>query len=58
MSLLKEKNVADAKYKIGVSFQELGMKEEAMAFYEEVVANYSKTEAGKSAKARLAKLKK
>lgn len=54
----KGKNVADAKYKIGVSFQELGMKEEAMAFYEEVVANYSKTEAGKSAKARLAKLKK
>lgn len=54
----KGKNVADSKYKIGVCFQELGMKEEAMAFYEEVVANYSKTEAGKKSKARLAKLKK
>ena len=52
------KNVADAKYKIGVCFQELGMKEEAMAFYEEVIANYSKTEAGKKAKIRLTKLKK
>ncbi|AGH96283.1 tetratricopeptide repeat protein [Pseudobdellovibrio exovorus] len=54
----KGKNIADAKYRIGVSFQELGMKEEAMAFYEEVVANYSKTEAGKSARSRLSKLKK
>ena len=54
----KGKNVADAKYKIGVCFQELGMKEEAMAFYEEVVANFAKTEAGKKSKARLAKLKK
>ncbi|MBC7421717.1 MAG: tetratricopeptide repeat protein [Bdellovibrio sp.] len=54
----KGKNVADAKYKIGVCFQELGMKEEAMAFYEEVIANYSKSEAGKKAKMRLAKLKK
>lgn len=54
----KGKNVADAKYRIGVSFQELGMKEEAMAFYEEVVANYSKTDAGKNARSRLSKLKK
>ncbi len=54
----KGKNVADAKYKIGVCFQELGMKEEAMAFYEEVIANYAKAEAGKKAKIRLAKLKK
>ncbi|OFZ31584.1 MAG: hypothetical protein A2622_03105 [Bdellovibrionales bacterium RIFCSPHIGHO2_01_FULL_40_29] len=54
----KGKNVADAKYKIGVCFQELNMKEEAMAFYEEVIANYNKTEAGKKAKIRLAKLKK
>lgn len=52
------KNVADAKFKIGVCFQELGMKEEAMAFYEEVVANYSKTAAGKKSKSRLASLKK
>ncbi len=54
----KGKNVADAKYKIGVCFQELNMKEEAMAFYEEVVANYGKSEAGKKAKIRLSKLKK
>lgn len=52
------KNVADAKYKIGVCFQELGMKEEAMAFYEEVVANYAKTSAGKKSKERLGSLKK
>lgn len=52
------KHVADAKYKIGICFQELGMKEEAMAFYEEVVANYSKTAAGKKSKTRLASLKK
>lgn len=54
----KGKEASDAKYKIGVCFQELGMKEEAMAFFEEVVANYGKTEAGKKAKMRLAKLKK
>lgn len=54
----KGKHIADAKYKIGLCFQELGMKEEAMAFYEEVVANYEKTEAGKKSKTRLAKLKK
>lgn len=54
----KGKEVADAKYKIGVCFQELGMKEEAMAFFEEVVANFSKSEAGKKAKMRLGKLKK
>lgn len=52
------KNVPDAKYKIGVCFQELGMKEEAMAFYEEVVANHAKTSAGKKSKARLGSLKK
>lgn len=54
----KGANIADAKYKIGVCFQELGMKEESMAFYEEVVANYAKSEAGKKAKLRLAKIKK
>ena len=54
----KGKNTPDSKYKIGVCFQELGMKEEAMAFYEEVIANYGKTESGKKAKIRLSKLKK
>ncbi|MCC2679219.1 MAG: hypothetical protein K0R29_1795 [Pseudobdellovibrio sp.] len=54
----KGKHVPDAKYKIGVCFQQLGMKEEAMAYFEEVAANYGATEAGKKSKARLAKLKK
>ncbi|MEQ1722720.1 MAG: tetratricopeptide repeat protein [Pseudobdellovibrio sp.] len=54
----KGKNVDDAKFKIGVSFEELGMREEAMAYYEEVASNHSKSEAGKKSKARLAKLKK
>lgn len=54
----KGTNVADSKYKIGVCFQELGMKEEAMAFFEEVIANFGKTESGKKAKIRLSKLKK
>lgn len=54
----KGKLIPDAKYKIGVSFQELGMKDEAQAYYEEVVANFGATEAGKKAKTRLAKLKK
>lgn len=54
----KGKFVADAKYKIGISFQELGMKEEAMAYFEEVAANYQSTDAGKKSKARLSKLKK
>ncbi|MEK6627478.1 MAG: tetratricopeptide repeat protein [Bdellovibrionota bacterium] len=52
------KHVADAKYKIGLCFQKLGMKEEAMAFYEEVVANYAKTDAGKKSKTLLSKIKK
>ncbi|MGZ3689881.1 MAG: tetratricopeptide repeat protein [Pseudobdellovibrio sp.] len=54
----KGKLVPDAKYKIGVCFQELGMKDEAMAYYEEVAANYKATDAGKKSKTRLAKLKK
>ncbi|MBY0451639.1 MAG: hypothetical protein K2P92_01305, partial [Bdellovibrionaceae bacterium] len=52
----KSKLIPDAKYKIGVSFQELGMKDEAQAYYEEVVANFGATDAGKKAKQRLAKI--
>ncbi len=52
----KGKSVAEAKYKIGVCFQELGLKDEASAFYEEVVAGYAKTESGKKAKIRLSAL--
>ncbi len=49
----KSKSVPEAKYKIGVCFQELGLKDEASAFYEEVIAQYPKTEAGKKSKLRL-----
>lgn len=51
------KNFAEATYKIGVSFQELGMKDEAKTFYEEVIASYGKTESAKKAKTRLKGLK-
>ncbi len=52
----KSKLVPEAKYKIGVCFQELGLKDEAAAFYEEVLAQYPKSESGKKAKIRLASL--
>lgn len=52
----KNKLVPEAKYKIGVCFQELGLKDEASAFYEEVLAQHPKTESGKKAKIRLASL--
>lgn len=54
----KGKNVPDATYKIGVSFQELGMKEEAKTFYEEVVSKYPNAPEAKKAKTRLKSLKK
>jgi TolA-binding protein len=54
----KGKHVPEAKYKIGVCFQQLGMREEAMAYFEEVAANFGSTDAGKKSKSRLAKLKK
>ncbi len=52
----KSKLAPEAKYKIGVCFQELGLKDEASAFYEEVLAQYPKTESGKKAKIRLSAL--
>jgi TolA-binding protein len=53
----KGKQFPEATYKIGVSFQELGMLEEAKAFYDEVIAKFPKSrEAGKSA-TRLKSLK-
>lgn len=48
---------ADATYKIGVSFQELGMKAEARAFFEEVIEKYPKDGSAKRAKYRLTQLK-
>lgn len=52
----KAKQVADAKYKTGVAFQEMGLKDEALAFYEEVVVQYPHTTAGKKAKLRSSNL--
>lgn len=52
----KSKLVPDAKYKTGVAFQELGLKDEALAFYEEVQAQYPQTLAGKKSKIRIASL--
>ena len=54
----KSKLVPDAKYKTGVAFQELGLKDEALAFYEEVSVQYPQTQAGKKAKIRTASLSK
>lgn len=53
----KGKNVAAATYKMGVSFQELGMKDEAKTFYEEVVSKHPKSEEARKAKSRLQKIK-
>ena len=49
----KGKKYADATYKIGVCFQELGMKEEAKPFLEEVVAKFPGTSEAKKASFRL-----
>tara|TARA_B100001248_G_scaffold262389_1_gene258011 strand:+ start:14441 stop:15085 length:645 start_codon:yes stop_codon:yes gene_type:complete len=54
----KGKKYADATYKIGVCFQELGMNSEANAFYSEVIEKFPKSKTAKSAKYRLNQLKK
>lgn len=54
----KGKSFADATYKIGVSFQELGMKDEAKTFYDEVVNKFPKSDEARRAKIRLKSLKK
>jgi TolA-binding protein len=46
----KGKNFATATFKIGVAFQEMGLIDDARAFYEEVVQKFPKSkEAGKAA---------
>ena len=47
---------ADATYKIGVSFQELGMKDEAKTFYEEVVTKFPKSDEARRCRIRLKNL--
>lgn len=49
----KGKLVSEATFKIGVSFQELGLKDEAKAFFEEVISRFPKSEDAKRAKIRL-----
>lgn len=53
----KGKNYAEATYKMGVSFQELGMKDEASPFFNEVVEKYPKSQSASKAKIRLRQLK-
>jgi TolA-binding protein len=54
----KGKNFADATYKIGVSFQELKMKDEAKTFYEEVISKFPNTDEARRAKTRIKNAKK
>lgn len=53
----KGSNYAQATYKIGVSFQELKMKDEAKVFFEEVVQKFPKSPAARKSKFRLGQLK-
>ncbi len=54
----KGKQLAEATFKIGVCFQELGLKDEAKTFFEEVVSRFPKSEDSKRAKIRLKGLRK
>jgi TolA-binding protein len=54
----KGKKFADATYKMGVSFQELGMKDEAKTFYDELVNKFPDSNEAHKAKIRLKGLKK
>ncbi|MBC7371128.1 MAG: tetratricopeptide repeat protein [Bdellovibrionaceae bacterium] len=49
---------AEATYKMGVSFQELGMKDEAKTFYDELISKYGSSNEAKKGKIRLKNLKK
>lgn len=53
----KGKHYADATYKIGVSFQELKMKDEAKVFFEEVLQKFPKSPSARKAKFRLGQFK-
>jgi TolA-binding protein len=52
----KSKQFAMATYKIGLSFQELGLLEEAKAFYEEVLQKSPRSKEASQAKAHLKSL--
>lgn len=54
----KGNRALEATYKIGVAFQELGMRDEAKTFYDEVVNKAPKSEEARKAKIRLKGMKK
>lgn len=53
----KGKNFAEATYRIGVAFQEIGKKDEAKVFFQEVVEKFPKTSAARKAQYRQKSLK-
>lgn len=53
----KGKDAAEATYKIGVCFSELGMKRDAKEFFQETLDNYPGSPSAKKAKYRLSNLK-
>lgn len=53
----KGRMYTDSTYKIGICFQELGMKDEAKAFFEEVIAKAPKSKEAKKASFRMKSLK-
>ena len=53
----KGKMYAESTYKIGVCFQELKMKDESKAFFEEVTAKFPSSKEAKKASVRLKQLK-
>lgn len=54
----KGRSVPLATYRIGVCFQELGLQDEARAFYDDVTAKFPGTPEAEKSAARLKKLKK
>jgi len=54
----KSKHTPEAKYKIGLCFEAMGLKDEAYSFYEEVAAQYGSTDFGQKAKQKISKKKK
>lgn len=54
----KGKKVAESTYRIAYAFGELGMKDEAKTFYEEVIAKFPTSAEAKKAKTKIKTLKK
>lgn len=54
----RHKKFAEATYKIGVAFQELGMKDEARTFFDEVIGKFPNSSQAKKARTRLKSIKK